>query len=113
MALKKDPIFDEALNEAEQFPWQSLKSAVTNFLGNHKSAEYKEIEELLKCFCQFGTQRLVKLHFLQSKFDYFPKSCGDLSEKKGECFHQDICIMEQHYQGQWYVNFLTDYCGDC
>ena len=32
--------------------WQSLKSAVTNILGNHQSAEYeKEIEELLKSFC--------------------------------------------------------------
>ena len=37
--LMKSLMFDEA----ELSVWQSLKSAVTNFLGNHRSAEYKEI----------------------------------------------------------------------
>ena len=40
--LMKDPVFDEALRKAELFAWQSLKSAVTNFLGNHRSAEYEK-----------------------------------------------------------------------
>ena len=49
----------------------------------------------------------VKLHFLQSLVNYFPKNYGDLIEKQGECFHQDICIC---YQGWLEVNFLVDYC---
>ena len=48
--LMKDQMFDEA----KLSTWQLLKSVVTNFLGNHWSAEYKkEIEELLN-FCQLG-----------------------------------------------------------
>ena len=35
--LRKDPMCDEALSEAELSSWQSLKSVVTIFLG--KSAE--------------------------------------------------------------------------
>ena len=52
----------------------------------------------------------VKMHFIQSHLDYFPQNCGDLSEEQGERFHQDICVMEECYQGWWDVNFLVDYC---
>ena len=48
--LMKDPMFEKALSKTELSTWQSLKSVVTNFLNNHWSAEYKEIEELLKSF---------------------------------------------------------------
>lgn len=73
--LMKDPMFDEALSETELSAWQSVKSVITNFLGNHQSAEYvKEIDELLKSFCQLRAQISVKLHFLRSHLDYFPKN---------------------------------------
>lgn len=63
--LMKDPMLDKALSETELSAWQSLKSVVTNY----QSAEYKkEIEELLKSFCQLGVQMSIKLHL-----DYFPK----------------------------------------
>ena len=61
--LMKDPMFDEALSEAELSTWQSLKSVVINFRGNHQSIEYeKEIKELLKSFHQFKAQMSVKFH---------------------------------------------------
>ena len=42
-------MFDEALSEAGLSARHSLKSIITNFLGNQLSAEYeKEIEELQK-----------------------------------------------------------------
>ena len=98
--LTKDPICDEALSEAELSTWKSLKSVVTNFLGNCQSVEYeKEIEKLLKNFHQLGARISVKLHFLQSHLDCFPKNCGGLSKEQGECFNQDFCIMEEGYQG--------------
>ena len=51
--LVKDSVFDEALSKAELSTWLSLKSVVTNHLGNHQSVEYKkDIEELLKNFHQ-------------------------------------------------------------
>ena len=109
--LMKDTTFDEALSEVELSAWLSLKSEVTNFLGNRRSSEYeKGIEELLQSFRQLGARMSVKLHFLWSRLDYFRKNCGDLSEEQGEHFHQNICIMEQRYQGRWNVNFLADYC---
>ena len=52
----------------------------------------------------------IKLHFLLSHLDYFPKHYGDLSEEQSECFHQDIRIIEESYQGRWDVNFLADVC---
>ena len=55
----------------------------------------------------------IKLHFLQSHLNYFPKNCGDLSKKQGERFHQDICIMEERYQSRWDGNFLSGYCCWC
>ena len=81
--LTEDPLFDEALSKAELSARQSLKSVVTNFLGNHE----KEIEELLKNFCQLVGWMSVKLPFLWSHLDYFPNNCEDLREKQGECFH--------------------------
>ena len=109
--LVQDPMFDKALSEAELSAWQSLKSIVTSFLGNHWSAKYeKEIAELLKSFRQLGAQTSVKLHFQRSHLNYFLKNCENLSAEHGEHFHQDTRIMEEHYQGQWDVNFLGDYC---
>ena len=35
--LIKDPMFDEALSEAELPTWLSMKSVVTNFLGNRNT----------------------------------------------------------------------------
>ena len=109
--LMKDPMFDKALSKAELSAWQSLKSVVTNFLENQQCVESKkEIEELVKSFYQFRTQMWVKLHFLSLHLDYFPKNCGDLREEQGEHFPQEICIIEECYQGLWNLNFLVDYC---
>ena len=52
----------------------------------------------------------VKLHFLRSHFDNFPKNCGDFSEEKDERFHKDIHVMEACYQGRRDVKVLDDYC---
>ena len=74
--LMKNAMFDEELSKAKLLAWQSLKSVVKNFQGNHWSAEYeKEIEELiLKSFRQLKARMSVKLHFLQSYLDYFLKN---------------------------------------
>ena len=108
--LLKDPMFHKALDKAELSARQPLKSVVTNFLVQC-SAEYKkEIEKILRIFCQLGAWMSVKLHFLWPDLDYFSKKCGDLSEEQSEYFHQDIRLMEECYQDQLDVNFLVDYC---
>ena len=68
------------------------RSAALTEVSNYKLSECeKEIEELLKSFRQLRAWMSVKLHFLRSHLDCFLKNCGDLSEKQGEYFHQDIC----------------------
>ena len=75
--LMKDQMFDQALIEDELSARQSLKSIITNILGNQENAEYeKKIDGLLKNFCQLRTRISVKLHL-----DYFLKNCGNLSEE--------------------------------
>ena len=91
--------------------WLAFKSIATNFLGNHRSAEYvKVVDELTDSFQQLGALMSGKMHFLRSHLDYFQDNCGDYSEEQGERFHQDIRVMEERYQGRWNVNFLADYC---
>ena len=61
----KNKMFDKALSEVELSARQSLKSVVTNFLGNDRGVEcVKEIEELLQSFSQHCAPISVKLHFL-------------------------------------------------
>ena len=63
----------------------------SNFLGNTKSSNYKELVKNLLCaFQKFGCNKSVKVHFLHIHLDYFPENLGAMSEEQGECFHQDI-----------------------
>ena len=41
--------------------------------------------------------------------DQFP-DFGDVSDEQDERFHQDIKIMEERYQGRWYIKMMADYC---
>ena len=52
----------------------------------------------------------VKLHFLLSHLDFFPKNLGVVSEEQGERFYQDIKDIERRYQGRWDVSMFADYC---
>ena len=53
--LMKDSMFDDALNAVELSAWRSLKSVISDFLGNNRSAEYeKEVDEPLKNFQKLG-----------------------------------------------------------
>ncbi|KDR17432.1 hypothetical protein L798_08559 [Zootermopsis nevadensis] len=57
-----------------------------------------------------GYNKSLKIHFLHSHLDFFPQNLGAVSDEHGECFHQDISVMEKQYQGKWNVNILPDYC---
>ena len=50
----------------------------------------------------------IKLHNLHSHLDKFPDNLGDVSEEKGEKFHQDIKVMEDRYQGRWDSHMMPD-----
>ena len=73
--LMKDTMFDGALNAVEIAAWQSLKSVITNFLGNRRSPQYeREVDVLLKSFQSLKARMSVKLHFIRSHLDYFPEN---------------------------------------
>ena len=46
-------------------------------------------------------QMSLKIHFLHSHLDFFPKNLDAVSEEQGKRFHQDIKAMEVRYQGFW------------
>lgn len=109
--MLKDEAFVTTMNTKEKAAWLSFKEVVNNFLGNHKSENYKKlVADMLQNYQELGCLMSYKLHFLHSHLDYFPQNLGDYSEEQGERFHQDIKKMEQRYQGRWDINMLADYC---
>jgi hypothetical protein len=52
----------------------------------------------------------LKIHFLPTHIDFFPKNCGAVSDEHGERFHQDISSMVKSYERKWNCVMLTDYC---
>lgn len=79
-----------------------------NFLGNTKSANYKEI--VSKLLQDLGCNMSLKIHFLHPHLDFFPENLGAVSDEHGERFHQDIMAMERRYQGKWSPRMLADFC---
>jgi len=109
--LMLDQTFEATMKSVELDAWLSLKSVVYNFLGNHKHPDYVTIvENLLKNFQKLGCNMSLKVHFLHSHLDYFPRNLGEVSEEQGERFHQDIKEMEKRYQGYWNISMMADYC---
>lgn len=107
----KDNEFADNLNTSELRAWTAFKAVVTNFLGNVKAENYKEIvSELLNAYKEMGCNMSLKIHFLDSHLDFFPENMGAISDEHGERFHQDISDMEKRYQGKWSPNMLADYC---
>jgi len=84
---------------------------VTDFLGNRRADNYKDlVEELLSSYQELGCNMSMKIHFLSSHLDFFLENCGSVSDEQGECFHQDIAAMGGRYKGKWSASMLADYC---
>lgn len=109
--LINDEAFVDSMNEKESNAWRSFVAVATNFLGNHRAENYEElVNEMLLCFRKLGCRMSVKLHYLHSHLDWFPKNLGDMSDEQGERFHQDLSTMERRYQGRWDIHMMSDYC---
>ena len=86
--LLKDKEFIETMSSVEKNGWIVLSQFVSNFLGNTKFPEYKEIvKTLLDTFHKLGCNMSVKVHFLHSHLEYFPENLGALNEEQGKRFH--------------------------
>lgn len=109
--LMKDPEFLAVLNDVEKEAWLSFVEVTKNFLGNHKSPQYVNIvKTMLKAYQKMGCKMSLKIHFLQSHFNFFPQNMRAVSDEHGERFHQDIASFEKRYQGKWEPSLLADYC---
>ncbi|KAI6653135.1 hypothetical protein LOD99_3982 [Oopsacas minuta] len=99
------------MNEEEKRAWQAFSIVVSNFLGNKKASNYKElVTELVDSYHALGCNTSIKIHYLRDYLDRFPDNLGDMSEEQGERFHQDIKVMEQRNQGRWDTHMMADYC---
>lgn len=90
----------------------AMKMVISNFLGNHKSADYEyHVEELIDSFHGIGANMSLKLHFLRDHLNEFVEILGDYSDEQGERFHQDIATMEKRYAGGLqFKHMLSDHC---
>ena len=110
LKMMNDSNFTNKMTPVEKAAWISFKKVDQNFLGNHKSKNYKEIvRKMVKDFQKLGRLMSLKMHFLNSHNDYFTMNLGDYSDEQGGRFNQDIKEMEKRYQGRWDVNMMSDY----
>jgi hypothetical protein len=68
------------------------------------------VQDLLTSYKAMGCNMSLKIHFLESHLDFFPKNLGEVSDKHSERFHRDIMAMEKQYQGKLTSSMLADYC---
>jgi len=109
--LFKDQQFEAVLSDKEKAAWQSFEKVLNGFLGHFKASDFRElVQDLMDSYEQLGCNMSLKMHFLFSHLDFFPLNCGDVSNKHGELFHQDISVMEHRYKVKWSAAILGDYC---
>ena len=64
-----------------------LISVTSNFLGNNKAANYKEVvEKLIQAYKHIGCNIFLKFLLLSPHLNFFPSNCGEESDEHGECF---------------------------
>ena len=72
--LNKDEYFDKLLQGDEKAPWDSFKLLVKGFLGNRRPQNYEELaNNLLQSYQKLGCNMSLKIDFLHSHLDFFPR----------------------------------------
>jgi len=76
----KDKFFDSLLQGDEKATWDSFKFVVSGFLGNRRAQNYEAfVNNLLQSYQKLGCNMSLKIHFLHSHLDFFPRElrCSD------------------------------------
>ena len=82
--LIQDQAFTSYMTAVECAIWCSYVSVGGKFLRNTKASNYRHLVDLiLRNFQALGARRSIKLHYLLSHLNYFPKNLGDVSEEQG------------------------------
>jgi hypothetical protein len=50
----------------------------------------------------------LKIPFLDLHLNFFPTNLSTVSDEHGECFLQEINMMDERYQGKWSPSMLAD-----
>ncbi|GBN52428.1 hypothetical protein AVEN_218496-1 [Araneus ventricosus] len=109
--LFRNSKFEKLLRGKEKQVCDAFYQVSTNFLRNDKAENCKDlVEDMLALFQDFGCDMSLKIHFLDSHLNFFPDNCGQVSDERGERFHQAVASMEKRYQGNWSTTKLADYC---
>ena len=86
--LLKDDVFVSKMISTEKRAWLSFKNVAEQFLGNVTSPDWrKEVSRMVDSFQKLKCSMSLKLHFMDSHVEYFPKNLGDYSEEQSERFH--------------------------
>jgi len=73
--LLSDPNFVRKLNSLEKAAWLSVVEVITNFLGNKRSENYREIiSNLLTYFQALGCNMSLKMHLMHSHLYFFQQT---------------------------------------
>ena len=109
--IDKDFLKKKIEKKVEKRTWLSCISLCENFLGNKRSANYIEvINEFLEAYGEMGCNMSIKIHFLLSHLGFFAENLGQLNDKQGERFHQEISAIEKHFEGRSQVKMQANYC---
>jgi hypothetical protein len=80
-------MFNSLLQGDEKKAWNAFRLLSSNFLGNIRAENYKElIEDILSLYHKLGCNISLKIHMLHSHLDFFPDNCGIFSDEHGELF---------------------------
>jgi len=83
--LFRDDIFNNLLQGDERKSWDAFRLVSTNFLGNIRAENYKElIEDTVSLYHKLGCNMSLMKHMLHSHLDFFLDNCGMFSDKHGE-----------------------------
>jgi len=83
--LFRDDMFNNLLQGDEGKSWDAFRLVSTNFLGNIRAENYKElIEDMLSLHHKLGCNMSLMIHMLHSHLDFFLDNCGMFSGEHGE-----------------------------
>ena len=85
-----DDVFNNLLQGDEKEAWDAFRLVSTNFLGNIRAENYKELNEDMSLYHKLGWNMSLKIHALHSHLDFFPDNCGMVSDEHDELFMRKL-----------------------
>ena len=115
--LFRDDMFNNLLQGDEKKSWDAFRLVSTNFLGNIRAENYKElIEDMLSLYHKLGCNMSLMIHMLHSHLDFISTTAAWLvmstvnfssgNSKDGETISRKVV----HFHVGW---LLFDACQKC